>query len=237
MSATDADFADIIITGTAAPFDGTTTRIGNGQGTSGINFPAPKTVYWAVNSANWGATGNGSWTDVSGNPAVITQFPLAQDTAYIPFATPTSGSTITINANYLIGTIDMSNRNLSAVLNLATGTTTPGIYGNWINGTGVNNPTGSGSITFIGRTTQTIKSEAKTFSQPFSINSPGGSVTLQDAFSTSASSASALNISQGTFNAATYNVTLSGAASGVTASFTATVAIGSGTWSIAGTNG
>ena len=61
------------------------------------------------------------------------------------------------------------------------------------------------------------------------INTPGGSVTLQDAFSNNLNSAAALGISQGTFDASTYNVTLSGASSAVSASGTGTrtVAVGS----------
>ena len=233
VSATDADFRNIIIAGAAAPASG--TRLGDAKGNSGITFPAAKTVYWAVNTANWGATGAGSWSATSGGAAAADQFPLAQDTAYIPFATPTSGSTITVNANYNIGTIDMSNRNGSALVTLATGASTPSIYGNWINGTGTT-ISGTGIMTFAGRTTQQITSAGKTWTQPFTINTPGGSVTLQDAFSSSQSSLSALVLSQGTFDASTYNVTLSGAASGVSASGTGTktIAIGSGTWTLAG---
>jgi hypothetical protein len=233
VSATDADFRDITIAGAAAPASG--TRLGDAKGNSGITFPAAKTVYWAVNTANWGATGAGSWSATSGGAAADTEFPLAQDTAYIPFATPTSGSTITVNANYNIGTIEMSNRNGSALVTLATGSTTPAIYGNWINGTGTT-ISGTGIMTFAGRTTQQITSAGKTWTQPFTINTPGGSVTLQDAFSSSQSSLSALVLSQGTFDASTYNVTLSGAASGVSASGTGTktIAIGSGTWTLAG---
>jgi hypothetical protein len=64
-------------------------------------------------------------------------FPLAQDTAVFPAATyPASGSTTTINANYNIGTIDMSLRT-SNTMTLATGATNPAFCGNWINGTGI----------------------------------------------------------------------------------------------------
>lgn len=230
VSATDADFRDITIAGAAAPASG--TRLGDAKGNSGITFPAAKTVYWALAGGNnWGNTGAGSWSATSGGAAANTEFPLAQDTAYIPIAAPTSGSTITVNANYNIGTIDMSNRNGSALVTLATGTTTPQIYGNWINGTGTT-LSGTGAMTFAGRTTQQITSAGKTFTQEFTINTPNGSVTLLDAFSLSRS----FSHTAGTFNADLYNFTSSLTTSFAIASTgtnTRTLAFGSGQWSSA----
>jgi hypothetical protein len=182
VSLTDVDFRDITIAGAASPASG--TRLGDCKGNSGITFPAAKTVYYRnTGSDNWGATSSGSWSATSGGTPSATQFPLAQDTAVFPAATyPASGSTTTINAAYNIGTIDMSLRT-SNTMTLATGSTAPFIYGNWINGTGIT-LSGTGAITFAGRTTQTITSSAKTFTQPITINSPSGSVTLQDALTT-----------------------------------------------------
>jgi hypothetical protein len=146
-----------------------------------MTFDAAKTVYYRqTGSANWGATSNGSWSATSGGALDATQFPLAQDTAVFPAATyPASGSTVTINVAYNIGTIDMSLRT-SNTMTLATSTNSPAIYGNWINGTGIT-LSGTGLLTFAGRTTQQITSSAKTFTQVISINTPSGSVTLQDA--------------------------------------------------------
>jgi hypothetical protein len=230
--AADIDFRDITIAGAAAPISG--TRFGDAKGNSGITFDAAKTVYYRqTGSANWGTTGTGSWSATSGGGFDATQFPLAQDTAIFPAATyPASGSTTTINANYNIGTIDMSLRT-GNTMTLATGTTTPQIYGNWINGTGTT-LTGTGAMTFAGRGSQTITSAGKTFTQGFTINTPSGSVTLQDAFVTSA--ASNFAHTQGTFDANGFNFTLSSsgsAAYGVSGTTTRTIAIGSGTWSIA----
>jgi hypothetical protein len=119
-------------------------------------------------------------------------------------------------------------------MTLATGSTAPFIYGNWINGTGTT-LTGTGTMTFAGRGSQTITSAGRTFTQGFTIDTPGGSVTLQDAFGTSLSTSSALVITNGTFDAATFNVTLSGSSSAVSSSNsnTRTIAVGSGTWTIA----
>ena len=235
--AADYDFRDIAITGAAAPLS--VTRAGDCKGNSGITFPAAKTVYYRqTGSANWGATGAGSWSATSGGAADATQFPLAQDTAVFPAATyPASGSTTTISSNYNIGTIDMSLRTANT-MTLATTTGTLTIYGNWINGTGTT-LSGTSVMTFCGRASQTITSAGKTFTQAFTIDTPSGSVTLQDALAASQSSSSVLTLTKGTFDAATFNVTLSGALAGVNVSGTntRTIAIGSGTWSIAGTTG
>jgi len=181
-STTDVDFRDITIAGAHGTLSG--TRLGDCKGNTNITFLAAKTVFYRqTGSADWGATGSGSWSATSGGALDATQFPLAQDTAVFPAATyPASGSTTTINAGYNIGTIDMSLRT-SNTMTLATGTTNPFIYGNWINGTGIT-ISGTGAITFAGRTTQQITSSAKTFTQPITINSPSGSVTLQDALTT-----------------------------------------------------
>jgi len=175
---TDYDFRDIVIAGAASPIS--PTRAGDCKGNSGITFPAAKTVFFSqTGSANWGATGSGSWSATSGGALDATQFPLAQDTAVFPAATyPASGSTTTINASYNIGTIDMSLRT-SNTMTLSSSSNAPSIYGNWINGTGIT-LSGTGTVLFAGRTTQQITSEGKTFPQLTTINSPSGSVTLQD---------------------------------------------------------
>jgi fibronectin-binding autotransporter adhesin len=120
-------------------------------------------------------------------------------------------------------------------MTLATGSQTPSIYGNWTNGTGVT-LTGTGTLTFAGRGSQTITSAGRTFTQLFTIDTPGGSVTLQDAFETNRNSSTALRIDSGTFDANNYNCTLSALIGGLssTNSNTRTIAIGSGTWTIAG---
>jgi hypothetical protein len=112
------------------------------------------------------------------------------------------------------------------------------IYGNWINGTG-STLSGTYTLTFAGVVSQTITSAGKTFTQSITINTPCGSVTLQDAFNSNRSSTNALIITAGTFDANNYNVTLTASGSGVATnnSNIRTVAVGSGTWTIAGTGG
>jgi hypothetical protein len=229
VSLTDTDFRDITIAGAASPASG--TRLGDCKGNSGITFPAAKTVYYRQTGSNdWGATGTGSWSATSGGTPSATQFPLAQDTAIFPAATyPASGFVTTINAAYNIGTIDMSLRT-SNTMTLATGTTTPTIYGNWINGTGTT-VSGTTTLTFAGRTTQQITSSAKTFTQPIEILSPSGSVTLQDAFTTGTTRTTTLT--NGTLDLQSF--TLSTGLFASTNSNTRTIAFGTGQISCTGT--
>jgi len=230
VSATDIDFRDITIAGAAAPVSG--TRLGDCKGNSGITFVAGVDKYWNLaGGGDWSAT---AWATSSGGAVSNDNFPLAQDTCIFEATGLNSAATVTVNAGYNIGTIDMSARTTNT-MTLGTGTTTPSIYGNWINGTGVT-LSGSGTFTFAGRGSQTITSAGITFAQGLTIDTPSGSVTLQDAFETNRNSNSALSILSGTFDANDYNVTLSGASGAVSSSNinTRTIAVGSGTWTIPG---
>lgn len=232
----DIDFRDITIAGAAAPVSG--TRLGDCKGNSGITFPAPKTVYYrSAASANWGAT-TAVWSLTNGGTADINAFPLAQDTAVFPSsptAYPSTGGTVTINSGWNIGSVDMSQRT-AATMTLATSTNAPFIYGNWTNGSGTT-MSGAGTLTFAGRGAQTLLSAGKAFTQTVVINTPGGSVTLQDAYTGTRNLTTMLTLTAGTFDANGYNVTLSGANAGFLGdgTNTRTLAVGSGTWTISGT--
>ena len=247
VSLTDADFISITIAGAAAPASG--TRLGDGKGNSGITFGAGKTVYVSnAGATNWGSS-NG-WSSSAGGAPDSTQFPLAQDTVVFTSSYPTA-STITFNARYLLGTLDMSARTASFPLTLAaTGAFGPYMCGNWINGGGVTTNNTSSRLVFIGRTTQTFTSSGKIFSGNITVASPGGSLVLQDALTLQGTGtasvyfpaipigAGTLAVNNGTFDANNYNVTFTAAGTdtGLTASLTTeprTVAIGSGTWTIA----
>jgi hypothetical protein len=233
VSLTDVDFRDITIAGAAAPATG--TRLGDCKGNSGITFTAAANKYWNLAAGgNWG--GAIGWATSSGGTPAINNFPLAQDTCFFEATGLNSGATVTVNQAYNIGTIDMSARTTNTMTLSISGTNTPTIYGNWINGTGTS-LSGTARITFSGRGGQTITSAGATFTQPFTINSPNGTVTIQDALTTNSSGSGALDISFGTFDADTYNVTLSGSAATLALASTnssRTLDIGSGTLLIAG---
>jgi hypothetical protein len=230
-SLTDIDFRDITIAGAAAPVSG--TRLGDCKGNSGITFVAGANKYWNLAAGgNWG--GAIGWATSSGGAVSNDNFPLAQDTCLFEATGLNSGSTVTVNAGYNIGTLDMSARTTNT-MTLATISNAPSIYGNWINGTGVT-LTGTGTLIFAGRGSQTITSAGVTFTQPFTIDTPSGSVTLQDAFFPNRNTSSAVILTSGTLDASGYNVTFSGSTSGMQSSGAATRAIsfGSGTWTFAG---
>ena len=225
VSMTDVDFRDITIAGAAAPASG--TRIGDCKGNSGITFTAAANKYWNLAAGgNWG--GAIGWATSSGGTPAINNFPLAQDTCFFEATGLNSGATVTVNQSYNIGTIDMSARTTNT---MTLSGTAMAVYGNWINGTGTT-LSGAGTLTVAGRGTQTITSAGRTFVQEMSINSPGGSVTFQDAFTSSNSAAAAIGLVAGTVDANIYNVTLS--AGGVNSSNTniRTLSLGSGTWTL-----
>lgn len=231
VSMTDVDFRDITISGAAAPASG--TRIGDCKGNSGITFTAAANKYWNLAAGgNWG--GAIGWATSSGGTPAINNFPLAQDACFFEATGLNSGATVTVNQSYNIGTIDMSARTANT-MTMATGTTTPAIYGNWVNGTGTT-LTGTGRMTFSGRGSQTVANVGKTFTQPFTVDSPTGSVTLQDAFTTSVATSGALQLISGVFDAAGYNVTLSSTSSSFDSGYTTqrTIALGSGVFTVAG---
>ena len=226
FAGTDADFRDITIAGAAAPVSG--TRLGDAKGNSGITFGAGVNKYWNLAAGgNWSATG---WATSGGGTPAANNFPLAQDTAIFQSTGLNSGATITVNAAYNIGTIDMSARTTNTMtLNVGL---TNAIYGNWINGSGVTF-SNTGTITFAGRGSQTITSAGVTFTQAISINTPGGSVTLADAFSSNFNG-NTIILLYGTFSAASYNVSITGASAAVigNGSNLRTLNVGSGTWTI-----
>ena len=201
ISISDCDFQDITLAGVAA--GSSPTRAGNCGGNSGITFPTAKTVYWNLAGAqNWSATG---WATSSGGTPAVNNFPLAQDTAVFDNTGSVTG-TITLNAIWNIGTVDMSAR--TSAMTLAT-SAAPFIYSDWKNGSGTT-LSGTNILSFSGRgVTQTITSAGKTFTQPITIQNISGTVQLADALTTSAA-ASAIALTAGTFNLAGFTCTLSG---------------------------
>jgi hypothetical protein len=232
---TDIDFRDITIAGAAVSGGNLTgTRLGDCKGNSGITFVAGANKYWNLSSGgNWSAL---AWATSSGGAVSNDNFPLAQDTCLFEATGLNSGSTVTINAGYNIGTIDMSARttNTMTLACTLTGASSAFFYGNWINGTGVT-LSGTGTLAFVVLGSQTLTSAGRTFTQAISITG-GGSFTLQDALVTNRSNLAALGFGSGTFDANNYNVTLTGSSSGFSASNSSvrTIAVGSGTWTIAG---
>lgn len=224
----DVDFVDI---GISRAISG--TRLGDGKNNNNITFDAPKTVYWNLaGTQNWSATG---WALTSGGTPAVNNFPLAQDTAIIDDSS--AGTSLTINVNCLVGTVDMSAR--AANMTFAFGNTCR-VMGNWISSTSaVVTYSNTAALYFSGRTTQTLTSAGRTFTTSIVVENPNGSVVLQDAYTSNLNGGATINVLAGTFDSNGFNVTLSGTNSGFISSnsSTRTIAVGSGTWTIAGLNG
>ena len=226
VSLTDADFQDITIAGAASPASG--TRIGDCKGNSGITFAAAKTVYWNLAGAqNWNAVG---WaTSNTGTPA-STNFPLAQDTAVFDNTGSVTGI-ITINATWNTGTIDMSLRTSAMTLANAQ---TPNIYGNYLNGTGTT-LSGTGIWLFAGRGAQQITANGRTITQSIHLNSLGGTLTLQDAVTTSRNTSGSITLINGTLDLNGKTLTSSANGSFLTSAGTKNLTFNGGSLVIAGT--
>jgi len=222
---TDVDFRDITIAGAAGTLSG--TRLGDCGGNSNITFVAGANKYWNLAAGgNWTAT---AWATSSGGGVADTNYPLPQDTAIIENTGLTAGNTITINGNWNIGTLDASTR--TNAMTLASSTNTPTFYGDFTYGSGVT-PTGTGTYTFSNRSTKTLNSGGKTFTQPVTINAPGGGIQLLTNNLTLGSTLTT-TLTQGTLDL--NNLTLTTGLFSSTNSNTRTIAFGTGNISCSGT--
>lgn len=219
LSANNCDFRDITIAGGAA---GTApTGAGNCGGNSGITFPAAKTVYRVGTSTVWASTGG--WAATSGGVGSGANIPLAQDTAIINEDTALTG-TLTISL-YNMPALDCSNRTTGITLDYTSAAVW---HGSHTLGSGVT-VIGSQPQAFSGRGTSTFTSAGKTITFPITVEAPGGTFILGDAFSSSNS----ITHIHGTFNANNYNLTCTTFASNNTT--IRTITMGSGLWTLSGT--
>jgi hypothetical protein len=224
LSASNADFADITIAGTAAG----TSVAGGGDGgnNTGIVFPAPKTVYWNLTgSQSWTATG---WALTSGGTPAAANFPLLQDTAV--FDDAGAATTVSTSASVPnVSNINASGRTLAMTLGLTTGSTAINFYGDLLVGTGVTLSSVTGVPTFVKRGTQSITSNGQTFQTGLTVSNVIGTLQLND----SLTATGPITLTSGTFTAGIYNVTSTTFVSNN--SNTRTLNMGSGTWTLSST--
>jgi len=230
VSLSDLDIQDIAFAGTAVPVSG--VRLGDCKGNTGVDFPAAKTVYW--NLANGGNFTNNAWATSIGGAVNAANFPLAQDTAV--FASTglsnlaTVGPPTTINSPFNVGTINMSARGTGAAMTFAMGSASLSVYGNWINGT-QSGISGSGTIIFAGRASQTITSAGKAFPVGITLNSPSGTLTQLDALTSS--SGNTFSLLAGSYDSNNFSTTLS--IFSTSGTLPRSVNVGTGVWNITGT--
>tara|TARA_R110002126_G_scaffold18123_1_gene69712 strand:+ start:6214 stop:8637 length:2424 start_codon:yes stop_codon:yes gene_type:complete len=182
----DVDFRDIVAAGASAASPWTGTRLGNCRNNSNITFGAGVTRYWStVNgvSASWSGT---AWATSTGGVPAITNFPLAQDTCIVDDSGAAAGNglrtgnTITIDANWNIGTLTLSGRTLA--FNWTQANLDPSFYGDVTLTTAMTmvTVTGSPSWTFCGQgAIQTLNSAGVIIRlNQLIVDSPGWGLTL-----------------------------------------------------------
>jgi hypothetical protein len=197
VSLSNADFQDIVMSGTA----GTGTSLGDCQGNTGFTFTTATTRY-GVAAGNWSSTATWSTSSSGSGGASV---PLPQDDVYL---TSSSGA-----GTY---TVDMprAGKNLvctgftRSLVNASSNATI--FYGSMTLSSSITWTNVSGSLSLFGRGSHTITMNGGTFNfntggGNLTINAPTGTYTLQDALTMSAGT---LNITQGTFNAAGYSLTV-----------------------------
>ena len=215
----NTDFQDITGAG-AGVWSG--ASIGNAEGNSGITFTPTVTRYWTGGTGSWSAVGE--WSAASGGAAGAS-VPLCHD-AVIFDANSFSGAGQTV-------TCDMSRLgkdiNFTGILNNPTinlGSSVNGMFGSLTLVAGMTLG-GANALTFWGRGANTVTSAGKAFTQNTTLDAPGGSLTLLDAFQNNVRT---LTVTRGTFNANNFNLTI-GAFDSNNA-FVRTITMGSGTWNI-----
>ena len=220
VSATDCDFRDITIAGAAAPIS--PTRGGDCGGNSGITFPAAKTVYWNLTGTqNWNAT---AWATTSNGTPAVNNFPLAQDTA--TFTNSGAAGTVAIGLAYNISALDASTRTSTVTLNHNVAVNR---YGSYTLGSGVT-VSGTQTQAFNSRSTMVFTSAGKTITFPIQVDAPSGTFRLGDAFISS----TGVTFFRGTIDAFNYNWTCTTFTS--SSGFARTITMGSGLWTLSGTN-
>ncbi len=220
-SLTNVDFMDITGAGAASPFTG--TSLGDALGNSGITFDAPATNYMrGAGSGNW--SDQTRWSSTVGGAGGSGRVPLPQD-AVIFDAT----SAVATHTN------DMPRMGADITF---TGFT--GVFANSVSTSFFGSLTfasgmvlsGTSAFTCRGRSSHTITSAGIFFLGGFTTDAPGGTYTLQDAYTNTGNTNTTLT--NGTFTANNFNVSLAGS-NAFTAAAGTTVNMGSGTWSFSRT--
>lgn len=212
VSLSNTDFQDITAAGASSPWSG--TSMGNALGNTNITFDAPVTQTRSGAGGNWSAAGN--WTS---------RVPLPQDNVIIGAA---ASGTVTADMPRLGADIDFTGFTGTASFASVPNT----MYGSIVLGSGMN-LTGSQVLSLVARSSKTITSNGRSFSQTITPGGPGGTYTLQDNLSSGGPTLGLSNAAQGTFNANGFNVNVgfvSFGGSGI-------ANMGSGTWTLTGISG
>lgn len=174
--------------------------------------------YWVGGTSSWDGTAGTKWSATSGGAGGASVPTTADDV----FFNASSTGTVTIAT----GNTGAKSINCTGFTGTITGTAAITVAGSVTLVTG-QTYSHTGTVTFTG--TGTLTTAGKTFSG-VTVNGAGITLTLGDALNTSPRS---ITLTQGTFDAASYNVTCSTFAGSGTS--TRTLRMGSGLWTLSGT--
>lgn len=220
------DFMDIVGAGTATWTTGASgaTAFGDCGGNSGITFTPGLTGGSAMSVA--GASG---WTWSTATWVGRAFPPLPQDDVAIANAFSAT-QTVTADMPRLGRSISFTGATGSPTL--ALGSTANSIFGSLTLVSGMGR-SGTQNMTFAGRSSYTITMNGVTFAPSWTVNAPSGTYALgSDLLGASGGMSGTLNVTNGTFDAVTYNVTINN----VSTSTGTTLKFGSATWTFPGTS-
>ncbi len=212
VNASNVDFRDITLS-VSTNLSAITGKSGDAGGNSGITFTTAATQTWSGTSGgNWSAN---AWT---------TRVPLPQDDVAIASAF-SSGQTITMDMPRIGKSISWTGTTWSGTAPTWSFTVASSFFGSitLVSGMAISN--GALNLTSHGRGSFTLTSAGVNWANaPLVINMVGGTMTLQDAFSSTRSVA----VTLGTFDANDFNVT--GTDFSFANSASSITNMGSGTW-------
>lgn len=225
LDAQNVDFRDITIAGAAA--NTFAPGCGDCTGNTGIQFPAPKTVYWNLSGTqNWTAN---AWASFSGASPSLANFPLAHDNIIFDDSSAT-GTAVTITSGpWQIGNIDFTARTLPISLTFSTDVD---FYKDVIYSSSVTLSSSATAVRFSGSNPQILNQNGAS-------GNPGYITISKTSLQNEVQLASALTIpggnltvNTGTLNAVSYNVSINA----LIANFGSAVGLrmGSGTWTVTG---
>lgn len=196
---TNVDFRDITM-GTA--YDGSAASTGNCGGCSGITFTTAATQYWFKDTGSWTTTGN--WFLATNGGGGAGRVPLPQDDVVFDANSFSAGSkTVTVDMPRFAKSTTWTGVTNTPTFTLSQAGQT--IYGSITLVTGMNLTT-TQTLIFEGRGASTLTNAGKSFASNVTTNMIGGSLTLADALTLTG--ATTLTHTSGTFDAATFNVTV-----------------------------
>lgn len=181
LTSDNADYMDITL---SVAKDLSAGSVGDCGGNTNITFtPAVTQTATGTASFTWSTHG---WT---------TRVPLPQDNVLIPNAF-VAGRTVTADMPRLGKSISFAGCTGSPIF---ANTVAQFIFGSLTLVTGVT-PSGTSRLTLSGRAICTITSAGAIFTQGITVNAPGGTYTLQDAFSCNRTGSATFTITLGTFS-------------------------------------